>query len=308
MRPEDRQNWGDKAFDGVRSGDRERYLFVRFLESTDYSPRSRRAVAGDLRSFMLWFNERNGETFTLERVTTRDITDFRTYLREERGLAVSTVNRALVMVRKFFGWLVEQGELSANPAKAVKELRRTELAPKGLERNEVRNLLRELELRKDVRANAIFHLLLYSGCRCGDLVKLERADLNLSERSGTATFRYGKGGKERGVPLPLQCRRALQAWLDVRPPCSSGRVFIGCRGALTERGIRAICDRYSAITGVKIHPHLMRHTMAKKFLDDNQNDLVALAQILGHSSINTTARYTRRTAKALREGAERINY
>jgi integrase/recombinase XerC len=52
----------------------------------------------------------------------------------------------------------------------------------------------------------------------------------------------------------------------------------------------------------------MRHTMAKKFLDDNQNDLVALAQILGHSSINTTARYTRRTAKALREGAERINY
>jgi integrase/recombinase XerC len=306
MRPEDRQDCGDKAFDEVRSGDRERSLFLRFLESTDYSPSSRRAVVGDLRSFMLWFNERNGESFVMERVTTRDIADFRTYLREERGLAVSTVNRALVMVRKFFTWLVEQEELSANPAVTVKELRKTELAPKGLERNEVRNLLRELELRKDTRANAVFHVLLYTGCRCGDLVQLKLTDLNLSERSGSATFRFGKGNKERSVPLPLQCRRALQAWLEVRPPCSSERVFVGCRGALTERGIRAICDRYSAIIGTRINPHLMRHTFAHRFLENNQNDLVALAQLLGHESLNTTARYTRRTAQALREGAERM--
>jgi integrase/recombinase XerC len=242
----------------------------------------------------------------MERVTTRDIADFRTYLREERGLAVSTVNRALVMVRKFFTWLVEQEELSANPAVTVKELRKTELAPKGLERNEVRNLLRELELRKDTRANAVFHVLLYTGCRCGDLVQLKLTDLNLSERSGSATFRFGKGNKERSVPLPLQCRRALQAWLEVRPPCSSERVFVGCRGALTERGIRAICDRYSAIIGTRINPHLMRHTFAHRFLENNQNDLVALAQLLGHESLNTTARYTRRTAQALREGAERM--
>ena len=113
MRPVDRQDWGDKAFRGIRSGDRERSLFDRFLESTDYSPSSRRAVAGDLRAFMTWFNERNGEAFVLERVTARDITDFRSYLREERGLAVATVNRALVLIRRLFGWLVEQGELLA---------------------------------------------------------------------------------------------------------------------------------------------------------------------------------------------------
>ncbi len=308
MRPEDRQNWGDKAFRGVRSGDRERMLFDRFLESTDYSPSSRRAVAGDLRAFMTWFNERNGEAFVLERVTTRDITDFRSYMREERGLAVATVNRGLVLIRRLFGWLVEQGELVANPAKPVKELQRTTLAPKGLDRQEVRRLLRELELRQDVRANAMFHLLLYTGCRCGDLVQLELPDLVISDRSGTATFRCGKGNKERSVPLPLQCRRAMQAWVDVRPPSPSARVFLGCRGPLTERGVRAICDRYSAIVGVKIHPHLMRHTMAHRFMESTQNDLVGLSMLLGHESLNTTRRYSLRTAKALLEATESMTY
>ena len=303
-----RRNSSVNVFGAIAVGKDEPQLIAEYLDCQDFADGTCRLVTHDVRSLARWFTERNREPFIVGRVTTRDIIDYRRHLREERGQAVSTVNRSLVLVRRFFKWLANEGHVSENPAAKVKELRRQQIAPKGLERSQVRRLLREIELRRDDRSQAIVSLILYTGARCGDVVALELDDLLLNERSGFATFRSGKGRKERTVPLPLPCRRALQTYLDSRPPAKTDNVFLGERGPLGARGIRAILDKYSIHCGFKIFPHLLRHTMAHQFLADNNNDLVSLAQILGHESLDTTSRYTKRTHEQLGQAADRLSY
>ncbi len=73
----------------------------------DFADNTPSAFSQDIRKFARWFAESNRESFSVERVTVRDVTDFRNHLRRGKGQAVSTVNRALVTVRRFFGWLVD---------------------------------------------------------------------------------------------------------------------------------------------------------------------------------------------------------
>jgi site-specific recombinase XerD len=307
-RPEDRQNSSDNVFRSIHVGADEPSLFATFINANDFSANTRRAMIQDVRKFALWFAEANSEPFVVGRVTTRDISDFRDHLRRDRGQAVNTVNRCLVTLRRFLSWLADEGHVSANVAKPVKELRRQQLAPQGLERPQVRRLLREVELRGDLRAAAIFNSFLYTGCRIGDLVGLDLQDLMIAERSGTAVFQHGKGNKQRSVPLPLAARRTLQTYLETRPPVDSTKVFVGERGPLTDRGVRCLFDKYSLFCGFKIYPHLLRHTFAHQFLADNENDLVSLAQILGHENLNTTKRYVQRTQDELGEASDRLSY
>lgn len=279
-----------------------------FLAAHDYSHHTDRAIRSDLTKFARWFVAANDERFDLTRVTVRDVADFREHLTRVRRQSVATVNRSLVSVRRFLGHLVKSGALPENPAESVKELKRMPITPKGLSTGQVRKILREIELRQDRRAGGIIGLMLYGGLRVSDVVGLDLDDLTITPRSGQVICRHGKGNKLRIVPLPVEARRLLSIYLECRPPVQEQAVFIGERGPLTDDGVRAICSRYTAITGVSFTPHTLRHTFAHRFLASTNNDIVALAQILGHESLNTTAIYTKRSEDELQQRVEGMRY
>jgi len=283
-------------------------LVERFMDGTDYAAASRLAIRSDLGKFGVWFVKANSEAFDLSRITTRDCADFRDSLRRERNQSVATVNRNLVSLRRFFGWLKESGNISSSPVEGVKELSRQESAPKSLDRASIRRLLRESEARQDIRAVCIFSLLLYCGLRVSELVALQFRDLELSERSGWLVVRNGKGNKQRRVPVPLVARKSLESYCETRTVARAEHIFAGERGPLTTRGVRSLFSKYAGITGVKVHPHLLRHCFGRQFLEVNQNDLVALAALMGHESLDTTRRYVQRTPEQLEAASERMSF
>lgn len=118
-----------------------------FLSAHDYSHHTDRAIRSDLAKFVAWFKSANNEPFDPARVTVRDVADFRQHLSRVRRQSVATVNRSLVSIRRFLGFLVQSGDLPKNPAKSVRELRRVPTVPKGLTTSQVRKILREIELR-----------------------------------------------------------------------------------------------------------------------------------------------------------------
>jgi len=284
-------------------------LFDRFLNANDFSQLTIKALHHDFKKWVGWYERVNEESYESRRVTIRDVTDFRKHLREERGQAVATINRALVTLRRYFQFLAEKEVIESNPAKGVKELRRTPTAPKAIERSAVRRLLREATVREDHRAAAILGLFVYCGLRISEVAALQIGDIDLTERRGSLVVRHGKHNKERIVPVPVQARRMLMDYLGARPPADTDRIFIG-RGLkpLGIDGVRYTVEKYGVAIGLDVHPHALRHTFATQYLEANNNDLVGLAQILGHENIQTTSRYTQRGGSQLSAASELVAF
>ncbi len=305
---QDNKNYEHNVFSDISTRPKQAELFCKFLKLLDISDSTVNALTLDIRKFAKWFTLANQEPWDVERVTVRDIIDFREYLRTERKQAASTINRNLSTIRKYFKWLFSKDHISVNPAMSVKEVKRQPLAPQGLTRAEVRKLLREAELRNDSRAKTIMSLIVYTGARLSDAVNIEISDLMISDRSGTVFYRYGKGSKQRTVPLPLNARKALSEYIKTRPPVDNQKIFTGERGSLNNRGIQAIFEKYRALTGIdNLHCHVLRHTFSHNFLSSAGN-LVQLASLLGHESLNSSAIYTKNTIEQLGEAVDRMVY
>jgi site-specific recombinase XerD len=118
-----------------------------------------------------------------------------------------------------------------------------------------------------------------------------------------------KGGKERTVPVPKKAREALKVYMEELPSENNEALFVGRQGTLSVEGVAAVVAKYAAWSRLDgVTPHVLRHTFAYSYLENNSNDLVALADILGHTDLNTTRIYTKRRLSDLQEGAERVRF
>src|SRR6266540_7227561 len=281
--------------------------FLHDLERQETSPQTRTAYRLDVLHFAKWFGETVGETFSPEAVTPTDVRDYRSSLINVEKRQPATVNRRLAALRRFFQWAKALGLAKELPTDNVKGVASAPRAPHWLEKRDVDRLIRTVERHGNTRDLAIVLTLRHTGIRVGELANLMLGDVETSERKGSLTVRSGKGSKFRVLPLNVDARQAIAAYLDVRPKVSDDHLFIGQRGqGISSRAVELLVTKYGRLAGLEdVTPHTLRHSFGKHALDAGA-DLVRVSALLGHQRLETTAIYTTPSQRDLERVVEKL--
>jgi integrase/recombinase XerC len=270
--------------------------FLRYLEvERIVSPHTIRAYRRDLRDFAVHCRS--------DQLCNIDVLDIRGFISALvlKNKSKITVSRKLATLRSFFGYLYQEGYVKINKARLVPAPKAPRHLPNFLSVDDAFNLVQTPEGigLLSVRDRAILELLYCSGLRVSEVEGLNVDDINI--REGLVKVR-GKGKKERIVPVGNKALDALKSYLIERKLYKKNRgvmekeaaFFLNRNGKrLTERQIRRIVIKYARRAGIQgqIGPHTMRHTFATHLLLGGA-DLRAIQELLGHSSLSTTQKYT----------------
>jgi integrase/recombinase XerC len=272
--------WELDRFDGVLTG---------------VSAGTRRAYRSDLDAFAEWAGR---VQITGPAGVTRSL--LRRYLAylSTRGYARRSIARKASSLRRYFAWAQRHGLVVADPAATLSTPAGTGRLPRVLRDDELDSLLEPSAPRPDdpsdplvMRDDAVIELLYGSGLRVSELCGLTETDLDLTQRVVRV---WGKGDKQRRVPLSAPAARAVADWIEQgRPQVVDRRqvscLFVNRRGnPLTPRDVRRILDRRAQ---APVNPHALRHTFATHLLDGGA-DLRAVQELLGHADVGTTQIYT----------------
>lgn len=258
------------------------------------------AYRRDLAAYNFWLNETGR---TLNGIGPSDLDAYVGALRS-RGLAPSSVKRATVAVRSLYRFRSNEGLAPSDPSVGIETPRVPSGLPKALSEAEVERLLNSVDGDSSVarRDRAILEVLYGTGARISEVCALSLGDVDLD--AGLLRL-FGKGSKERVVPVGRFARSALAAWLDepgreVMAPEQFARrgdadaVFLNSRGGrLSRQGAWLIVRKYGDAAGLgeRLTPHVLRHSCATHMLDHGA-DIRAVQELLGHASITTTQVYT----------------
>ena len=223
-----------------------------------------------------------------------------------RQFAKRSIARKVAALRRYYSFLRHRGDVDVDPTVSLRAPAGPARLPRVLEHGEVSALLDKADdaesesepVWRRRRDDAVLEVLYGSGVRVGELCGL---DVDALDLGGSAITVWGKGGKERRVPLSAPAVEAMRAWLVIRDEVLDAKagvaVFGNERGVrLSSRDVRRILDRRSQRP---THPHALRHSFATHLLDGGA-DLRVVQDLLGHSDVATTQRYTHVSKQRLR--------
>ncbi len=285
-------------------------IFDTFLRvERNLSPRTRAAYQYDLAKFADWLQKTQGQDLDIDRIGIQHIKDYLAFLQEDRKLKPTTLSRVISTLRAFFKFCVRQEMLKSSPAEAIYNPKIPKRLPVFLIESELQRLLAapDPEDPSAVRDYAILVTLGFTGVRLQELVGLNVTDIDF-ERKTIKVF--GKGAKERLIPLNDLVIRALREWMNVRPVAVDTAVFLNMRERrLSGRSVENIVKKYvrrAGIAKLKVSPHKLRHTFAT-LLHVNDVDLLEIQTLMGHASITSTQIYTHTNADRLRTAVSRLD-
>lgn len=280
-------------------------VFCDYLEfERGLSPRTISAYRRDIERLAEWLSSR--QVAGIDAVGVRELREY-SYQLKDRGLQPSSIRRNLAAIRTYFGFLLAEGYVHADPTERVDLPRGSRKLPNVLTPAEMEQLLEAPDPSDSLywRDRALLEFAYASGVRASELIGLKVRDVDLQE--GFAVV-FGKGSKERMVPVGRSALRALIVYLrEIRPKLlrdgSEGTLFLNARGQpLTRMGWWKILRRQVKRAGIekRVSPHTLRHSFATHLLEGGA-DLAAVQEMLGHADISTTQVYTHVEREYLRQ-------
>jgi integrase/recombinase XerD len=266
-----------------------------------------RAYRDTLRQFKKWV-QREHLIAEPTQITTRVVLEYVVYLREERANGDSAVQRAIVVLKNFYAAMVSFGHLQPreNPMMGFPRIKKgPQKLPTFLTSEELRRLLAcpKTDTVLGLRDRAILVLLYATGIRAGECASLLDEWVDLNE----CTIRvYGKGGRERVIPLNRRAVAALRAYRQARGSLPSGERFFRTKAGrgINRKVVYQRVRKYATEAKLRkrVSPHTLRHTCATHLVQRGEK-LVAIRDILGHRLITSTQIYIHTTAQDLLEVA-----